>query len=59
MEGRYRTRSATTKPTGKSKLVAGMKGRTKRPRLRKKRRIKREEIMKKNAILDGCSTVVL
>ena len=24
MEGRYRTRSATTKPTGNSKLVAGM-----------------------------------
>ena len=35
IEGRYKTRSATTNPTGKNKLEAGMKGKTvmARPRL--------------------------
>ena len=32
MEGRYNTRSATTKPTGKNRLEAGRKGRERRAR---------------------------
>jgi len=32
MDGMYRTRSATTNPTGKNRLEAGRKGSTRNPR---------------------------